>query len=263
MIFAWWNTPPSGRLLTTWFRGTPVGTDEFGNRYYQNKDGKRRWVLYNGTVEACRVPPDWHGWLHHTFDEPPTKTPLQGRNPGKRTHLPNLTGTDGAYRPDGSLAEKRRASARHRRLSRPGSRNRRMSSNNTVETHDRRRSSWWWRSCSSFFAYTRTGSGSARRVTSSTAAHAARGRPGGRHRCAPGRESRSARCRDLTLDPKNYLVTVHMNIRDDIKIPDDSSLMVTSSGLLGSSYLSISPGGSDKMLAAGRRDPEYARAPST
>jgi phospholipid/cholesterol/gamma-HCH transport system substrate-binding protein len=56
---------------------------------------------------------------------------------------------------------------------------------------------------------------------------------------------------DLTLDPKNYLVTVHMNIRDDIKIPTDSSLMVTSSGLLGSSYISLTPGGDDKMLAPG------------
>jgi phospholipid/cholesterol/gamma-HCH transport system substrate-binding protein len=56
---------------------------------------------------------------------------------------------------------------------------------------------------------------------------------------------------DLTLDPQNYLVTVHMDVRKDIKIPDDSSLVVTSSGLLGSSYISITPGGSDKMLAAG------------
>ena len=56
---------------------------------------------------------------------------------------------------------------------------------------------------------------------------------------------------DLTLDPKTYLVTVHMNIRNDVKIPLDSSLMVTSSGLLGSSYISISPGGDDKMLATG------------
>jgi phospholipid/cholesterol/gamma-HCH transport system substrate-binding protein len=54
----------------------------------------------------------------------------------------------------------------------------------------------------------------------------------------------------LTLDP-SYVVTVHMNIRSDVKIPDDSSLVVTQAGLLGSSYLSISPGGSDKMLAAG------------
>lgn len=55
----------------------------------------------------------------------------------------------------------------------------------------------------------------------------------------------------LTLDPKDYLVIVHMNIHNDVKIPDDSSLVVTSSGLLNSSYLSISPGGSDRMLAAG------------
>ena len=57
----------------------------------------------------------------------------------------------------------------------------------------------------------------------------------------------------LTLDPKTYLVTVHINIREDIKIPDDSSLIVTSTGLLGSSYLSISPGGSDTMLPPGGR----------
>lgn len=56
--------------------------------------------------------------------------------------------------------------------------------------------------------------------------------------------------RALTLEP-NYLVTVHMDINSDVKVPDDSSLVVTSSGLLGSSYLSIQPGGSDKMLPPG------------
>jgi phospholipid/cholesterol/gamma-HCH transport system substrate-binding protein len=56
---------------------------------------------------------------------------------------------------------------------------------------------------------------------------------------------------ELTLDPKTYLVTLHMNIRNDIQIPTDSSLMVTSSGLLGGSYLSITPGGDDKMIAPG------------
>ncbi len=56
---------------------------------------------------------------------------------------------------------------------------------------------------------------------------------------------------DLTLDPKTYLVTVHMSIRDDIKIPADSSVLVTSAGFLGSQYLSITPGGDDKMLPAG------------
>jgi phospholipid/cholesterol/gamma-HCH transport system substrate-binding protein len=40
-----------------------------------------------------------------------------------------------------------------------------------------------------------------------------------------------------------------MTVRRDIQIPDDSSAKITSSGILGSSYISISPGGSDTMLA--------------
>lgn len=56
---------------------------------------------------------------------------------------------------------------------------------------------------------------------------------------------------DLTLDPKTYLVTVHMNIRDDIKLPVDSSVLVTQAGFLGGQYLSITPGGDDKMMTAG------------
>ena len=55
----------------------------------------------------------------------------------------------------------------------------------------------------------------------------------------------------LDLDPKNYLVTVHMDIRDSVKVPTDSSILVTSSGLLGSSYLSVSPGGDPKNMAPG------------
>jgi phospholipid/cholesterol/gamma-HCH transport system substrate-binding protein len=56
---------------------------------------------------------------------------------------------------------------------------------------------------------------------------------------------------DLTLDPKTYLVTVHMNIRDDIKLPVDSSVLVTQAGFLGGQYLSVTPGGDDKMMIAG------------
>ncbi len=75
-LFVWWENATPGTLLTTMFSGTPVGADGFGNRYYQTKDGARRWVIYSGTVEASRVPPDWHGWLHHTFENPPTEEPL-------------------------------------------------------------------------------------------------------------------------------------------------------------------------------------------
>jgi phospholipid/cholesterol/gamma-HCH transport system substrate-binding protein len=56
---------------------------------------------------------------------------------------------------------------------------------------------------------------------------------------------------DLTLDPKTYLVTVHMSVRNDIKLPVDSSVLVTQAGFLGGQYLSITPGGDDKMMRAG------------
>ncbi len=103
-LFVWWRNATPGTLLTTWFSGQPVGTDEFGNRYYQTPDGRRRWVIYAGTVEASRVPPDWHGWLHHTFDKPPTVEPLP-RKAWEAPHEPNLTGLPGAWRPEGSLWE--------------------------------------------------------------------------------------------------------------------------------------------------------------
>ncbi len=111
MIFAWWDSATFGTLLTTWTQGSQVGTDQFGNLYYQNKTGARRWVIYNGTVEASRVPPDWHGWLHHTFAEPPTKAPFKVKS-WEAEHQPNLSGTANAYRPEGSLQKSgRRPSA--------------------------------------------------------------------------------------------------------------------------------------------------------
>jgi phospholipid/cholesterol/gamma-HCH transport system substrate-binding protein len=57
--------------------------------------------------------------------------------------------------------------------------------------------------------------------------------------------------RELTLDPKTYQATVHLDIRSDVKLPVDSSIMVTQAGLLGNSYLSISPGGDDAMIPPG------------
>lgn len=55
----------------------------------------------------------------------------------------------------------------------------------------------------------------------------------------------------LMLDPKSYMAVATLTLRKDIEIPDDSSAKITSSGILGSSYISISPGGSDTMLASG------------
>ncbi|MBI1211636.1 MAG: outer membrane lipid asymmetry maintenance protein MlaD [Alphaproteobacteria bacterium] len=53
----------------------------------------------------------------------------------------------------------------------------------------------------------------------------------------------------LDLDQQTYRALVHMSIASNIKIPDDSSIRVATVGLLGGSYLAISPGGSDTMMA--------------
>lgn len=107
-MFVWWSNATPGTFVSTWLRGRFVGEDRSGNRYYRDRRDKRRWVIYKGTVEASRVPAEWHGWLHHTFADPPTVT-LPRIKPWEKEHVPNMTGTDAAYRPAGSLA----AAGRH------------------------------------------------------------------------------------------------------------------------------------------------------
>jgi len=68
-------------------------------------------VIYNGYAEASMVGPAWHGWLHHTFELPPTEEKVVPR-PWWKPHRPNLTGTPAAHRPTGStLAQGRRPKA--------------------------------------------------------------------------------------------------------------------------------------------------------
>lgn len=102
-LFTWWNGQTLGTRLFTARRGQKVGEDALGNVYYQTADGARRWVIYAAEAEASAVPSDWHGWLHHTFAEPPTKAPLRTQA-WEKPHQPNMTGTDQAYRPKGSIA---------------------------------------------------------------------------------------------------------------------------------------------------------------
>ena len=107
----WWNGQTlNTQLFTTW-RGVKVGEDAAGNLFYQTRDRRRRWVIYNGEIEASRVSPDWHGWLHFTWDKAPTDAPLAHRA-WEQPHQENLTGTALAYAPAGSI---RRAAPAERR----------------------------------------------------------------------------------------------------------------------------------------------------
>lgn len=104
-----------GTRLYTWLKGEFVGKDELGNAYYTEKGAqtgwrRRRWVVYDGEVEASRVPPEWHAWLHYTIADPPRAD--RPRLPWQKPHLPNMTGTPAAYLPPGhELAAGKRAPA--------------------------------------------------------------------------------------------------------------------------------------------------------
>ena len=107
-ILSWWGGNTWGTRLFTWRKGQQVGEDEFGNRYFLQRKGvgplgvPARWVIYKNLSEASQVPPDWHGWLHHTVDELPTDAPYQPK-PWQKPHQMNMTGTAAAYRPEGSI----------------------------------------------------------------------------------------------------------------------------------------------------------------
>ena len=57
----------------------------------------------------------------------------------------------------------------------------------------------------------------------------------------------------LRIDPRTFQAVVTLRVRSDIQLPSDSSAEVTSEGLLGGKYISIVPGGGDRMLADGGR----------
>ena len=56
-----------------------------------------------------------------------------------------------------------------------------------------------------------------------------------------------------SLDNQSYDAILTFAIDPVIKLPDDSTAKITSEGLLGGKYVSLVPGGSDKLLADGGR----------
>ncbi len=56
---------------------------------------------------------------------------------------------------------------------------------------------------------------------------------------------------NLALDPASFAARVTMQINNMIALPDDSSAKITSEGLLGGNYISLTPGGSDLTLEQG------------
>jgi len=80
-----------------------VGTDEFGNKYYESRfrkdylGRKARYVIYRGSVESSKVPPMWHAWLHHLRKDLPVENAPHYK--WEKDFIPNVTGTKFAYAP--------------------------------------------------------------------------------------------------------------------------------------------------------------------
>ena len=53
---------------------------------------------------------------------------------------------------------------------------------------------------------------------------------------------------DVSLNADTYSAEVILAINSNIRVPDDSEAIITSEGLLGSNFVSITPGGSNQFL---------------
>jgi len=106
-IFIWWSRQTIGTSIYTLFTGKLIGEDKFKNKYYTNRKGKR-WVIYNSEVEASKIPPSWHRWIHFITNKIPEKNePIYS---WQKNHVENLTGTNEAHKPEGSLSLKSKKS---------------------------------------------------------------------------------------------------------------------------------------------------------
>ncbi|KAH6915210.1 NADH ubiquinone oxidoreductase subunit NDUFA12-domain-containing protein [Coprinopsis sp. MPI-PUGE-AT-0042] len=95
--------------------GRQVGTDQFGNRYFENRNGyeevpgRHRWVDFaQHDYHASQVPPEWHAWLSHIRALPPAEDAVVQQNtpPWQSPWVENLTGTRGAYKSYNTVAPK-------------------------------------------------------------------------------------------------------------------------------------------------------------
>ena len=92
-----------------------IGVDEYGNTYFTKKSyspknnfRERRFIIYNGIVEASKVPQRWNAWLHHVEEKPPENN--TSKPSWFKKHSPNLTGTPFSYeyKLDESINKKRK-----------------------------------------------------------------------------------------------------------------------------------------------------------
>ena len=97
-IFIWWNRQTLGTRIHTLFFGNLIGKDDYGNKYYQSKNGKR-WVIYKDEIDASKIPNEWYSWIHFTNNKIENVHNYK-KFVWQKPHKPNLTGTSKSYHPN-------------------------------------------------------------------------------------------------------------------------------------------------------------------
>ena len=85
--------------------GTLVGTDQHGNKYYENNNymfTRNRFVEYpykdRYDFDGSQIPPEWHRWMQYMTDDPPSKVPLK-ESKFDKAHEVNCSGSAKQYVP--------------------------------------------------------------------------------------------------------------------------------------------------------------------
>ena len=89
-----------GTLIYSFFYGKKVGQDEDGNKFYIHKHNmKRKWVLYNKTVDPTSLKVIWQLWLTNNKTELPSEIGHNKAYIWQKERAPNYSGTKNSYHP--------------------------------------------------------------------------------------------------------------------------------------------------------------------
>ncbi|KAF7507257.1 hypothetical protein GJ744_010815 [Endocarpon pusillum] len=94
--------------------GTLVGTDRYGNRYFENMEEelplRTRWIDYKDKeFDASHIEPGWHAWISYMVEQPPGKDEILQtgiREWEPKEHRMTATMTRAAYRPYSTVKPK-------------------------------------------------------------------------------------------------------------------------------------------------------------
>jgi phospholipid/cholesterol/gamma-HCH transport system substrate-binding protein len=251
-IFTWWNGPDARHAVLHLAQRQKGGRGRRGQRYYQTADGVRRWVIYNGASEATRIAPEWHGWLHHTWQEPPTVAPLAAQALGRSSTSRNATGHETPIGRPGSLHAAPAAGGAQglRGLGRL-TEARAMAQNDVAETII---GAVVIAAAAGFVLYAGQVSGRGAGGEGYPLTAAFRSVEG----IAVGTDVRLAGIRvgavtALELDPATFQARATFTVEEGLEIPEDSDVKIASEGLLGARSWRSRPGPRSSRWSRGRR----------